>query len=129
MINYWAVLLAAASAFALGGLWYSPAMFLKRWQREAGVDPAKTGRHPAFVFGLAFVLVLIAAYLLARILGPAPALSDAVGTGLIVGVGWVATSYGVNNLFAGRSVTLWAIDAGYHAVKFALFGVILGLWH
>ncbi len=61
MINYWAVLLAALTAFALGGLWYSPAMFLRRWQREAGVDPAKTGRHPAYVFGLSFILVLVAA--------------------------------------------------------------------
>ena len=29
-------LIAALSAFVLGGLWYSPLLFGKAWQREAG---------------------------------------------------------------------------------------------
>ena len=31
-------LIAALSAFMLGGLWYSPALFGKVWQREAGLS-------------------------------------------------------------------------------------------
>ena len=50
-INLWAVLLAAASAFLLGGIWYGP-LFKHAWCREAGVDPDKPNGHPAAVFGV-----------------------------------------------------------------------------
>jgi hypothetical protein len=43
-LNWFAVLAAALSAFALGGLWYGP-LFKKAWCREAGVDPQKKGRQ------------------------------------------------------------------------------------
>jgi len=35
-INYMAVLLAAFSAFALGGVWYSPLLFQKPWMKANG---------------------------------------------------------------------------------------------
>ena len=53
----------------------------------------------------------------------------AVTQGLLVGAGIVAASFGVNNYqFANRSTVLWLIDGGYHAVQFAIYGLILGLW-
>ena len=70
-INLWAVLLAAASAFLLGGIWYGP-LFKHAWCREAGVDPDKPNGHPAAVFGGAFVLSLVAAAVFAVFLGAAP---------------------------------------------------------
>ena len=127
-INLWAVLAAAASAFLLGGLWYGP-LFKHAWCREAGVSPDKPNGHPARVFGGAFVLSLIAAAVFAMFLGPKPALGFAVGAGFAAGLGWVATSFGINYLFAGRSLKLWLIDGGYHTFQFALYGLILGLWH
>ena len=38
-MNYWAVLLAAAPSFVLGGLWYSPRLFGRIWNRENGGQP------------------------------------------------------------------------------------------
>jgi len=35
-VNIWAVLLAAVSSFLLGGLWYSPMLFLKPWNAAMG---------------------------------------------------------------------------------------------
>ena len=127
-INYWAVLVAAASAFLLGGIWYGP-LFKHVWCREAGVDPDKPNGHPAKVFGGAFALSLIAAAVFAMFLGPKPALGFAVGAGFAAGLAWVAASFGINYLFAGRSLKLWLIDGGYHTFQFALYGLILGLWH
>jgi len=50
-----------------------------------------------------------------------PECSTGGGLGLVVGAGWVATSSGgVNGLFAGRPLALFAIDAGYNVVLFAL---------
>ena len=126
-VNYLAVIAAAASAFVLGGLWYGQ-LFKVAWCREAGVDPGSKPAHPGAVFGAAFVLSVLAAYVFALFLGKKP-VTDAAMVGAIVGVCWVATSFGINYLFAGRSLKLWAIDAGYHTLQFALYGLVLGLWH
>ena len=125
-ISILAVLVAAASAFAVGGLWYSPALFGKLWNRENGGQPQQG--HPAKVFGVSFVMALIAATAFAVWLGPDPELGAAVRQGLLVGLCFVATSYGINYQFAQRSTLLWAIDGGYHVAQFVLFGVVLGLW-
>ncbi len=126
-INMWAVLVAATSSFLLGGLWYSKILFGTIWMRESGYDQAKCF-HPARVFGVSFVFSLVGAFVFARLLGPAPVLKDAVLQGLLVGAGVAGTSFGINYQFASRSVTLLAIDASYHTVQFALYGMVLGMW-
>jgi hypothetical protein len=126
-MNIWAVLTAAASSFALGGLWYSPALFGKLWTRENG-GPGQDG-HPGKVFGVAFAFSLVAAACFAWWLGPAPELARAIQNGALAGFGFAATSFGINYQFAQRSFTLWLIDAGYHTAQFTLFGAILGAWH
>lgn len=59
-VNWLAVLLCAVSSLVLGGIWYSPALFAKPWQRAAGLseDQAASG-NMAMIFGGAFVLSLI----------------------------------------------------------------------
>jgi len=129
-VNVLAVLTAAVSSFVLGGLWYSPKVFGNAWNRENGGNPkAPGGHHPALVFGVSFVLSLVAAFAFAVWLGPAPALQMALTRGLVVGACFVATSFGINYQFGGRSPVLWAIDGGYHIGQFLLYGVVLGLWH
>ena len=127
-LNVIAVLVAAASSFLLGGLWYSKVLFGPRWQREAG-DTRKPGAaHPARVFGLSFVFALVAACAYALLVPPAATAAAALTQGLLVGAGVVAASFGINYQFANRSTVLWLIDGGYHTVQFAIYGLILGLW-
>lgn len=127
-IHWLAVLAAAVSAFALGGLWYGP-LFRHAWCREAGIDPGKPNGHPGKVFGIAFAASFIAAAALAFFLGPAPALHTALHAGFAVGLGFVAMGFAINYAFAGRSLKLWLIDGGYHVLQFTLYGLVLGLWH
>ncbi|MDH3621483.1 MAG: DUF1761 domain-containing protein [Gammaproteobacteria bacterium] len=127
-INFLAVLAAALSSFVLGGLWYSPVLFLKPWNKAMGRTEDDNG-HPAKVFGLSFVFALVAAVVFAMLLGPSPVLSEAWKAGLLVGFGFVAMSFGVNYQFANRPFVAWLIDGGYHTSQFVLYGVILGLWH
>lgn len=131
MINFniWAALVAALSCFMLGGLWYSPALFGNLWNREAGRTAESKQGHPAMVFGVSFVFAVIAAFAFAWWLGPAPEFKGAVLRGVLVGACLVGTSFGINYQFANRSLLMWAIDAGYHTVQFAIYGLILGLWH
>jgi hypothetical protein len=129
-VNEWAVLVAALSSFALGGLWYSPLMFLKVWNREAGVgDTPKQAGHPAKVFGVAFLFALVSAAVFAWWLGPNPELEPSLMRGLAAGLGIAGASFGINYQFANRSFLMWAIDAGYHTFQFLLYAVILSAWH
>ena len=125
-VNILAVIVAALSSFALGGLWYSTPIFGAAWRRAAG-GPEIQG-HPAKVFGLSFLFALIAAYAYALLVTPPPSAVMAVVQGLAVGAGVVAASFGINYQFANRPATLWLIDGGYHTVQFAIYGLILGLW-
>ena len=128
-INYLAVVVAAVSSFLLGGLWYSPLLFLKPWNKAMGRDENSSQGHPAKVFGLSFFFALVAAAGFAHLVGPAPALNLALHYGLIVGICFVATSFGINYQFADRPMSAVVIDGGYHIGQFALYAVILGLWH
>lgn len=125
-MNLWIVLLAGVSSFIVGGLWYSPALFGKTWNAENG-GPAGQG-HPAKVFGISLLFSLVAAACFGVLVGPSPGLATAVRTGALVGLGFVAASFGINYQFAQRSLKLWLIDGGYHAVQFLVFGVVFGLW-
>jgi len=127
-LNWLAVIAAAVSAFLLGGIWYGP-LFKTAWCREAGMDPYATPPHPARTFGTAFVCSLAAALIFGVFLGPKASAADGVGAGFVVGLFFVASSFGINYAFAQRSLKLWMIDAGYHILQFSLYGLILGAWH
>jgi hypothetical protein len=128
-VNWLAVLAAAFSAFLLGGLWYSPAMFLKAWQRGTGLsDEQLKGGNAAKIYGGAFVLSLVAAATFAMFLGKLPA-GEATAYGLCAGLTWVAASFGINYLFERRPLSLFLVNGGYHTLQFTLYGLILGLWH
>ena len=80
--NILAVLTAAAASFVLGGLWYSPMLFGKAWQRQTGLsDEQLRGGNMALIFGLSFVLSLAAALVFAMFLGPRPPLALGLGAG------------------------------------------------
>ncbi len=129
-INIWAVLAAAVAIFLIGGLWYSPVLFARTWQREAGLsDERLKNGSPALVFGLAFGLSVIASFVFAMFLGPRPGFGFATGAGFAAGFAWVAASLGIIYLFERRSMKLFLINGGYVTVAFTAIGAILGLWH
>jgi len=121
-------IIAALSAFALGGLWYSPILFGKTWQKEAGLsDERLANANKARIFGISFVLCLIAAVAFSMVIGPDASFFMAFHSGVGVGLAWVATSLGINYLFELKSFKLWLINAGYHSLQFTIYGVIFGL--
>ena len=126
-INVWAVLAATAASFVLGGLWYSKLLFGTVWLRETGIDEANA--NPSVkIFGLTIFFTLIMAAALSWMLGPYPSVLEGIRTGLVVGIAFVACSFGVNYQFSQRGGKLLAIDSGFNIVQFLIMGVILGLW-
>ena len=125
-LNWLAVVVAAAAAFAVGAVWYGP-LFGKRWQALSGLsDEDIQGANMAATYGTAFALQLIAVVVLALLLGPDATAGSGALTGLGVGAAWVATAMGVTSLFTQAPFALTAINAGYHVAYYALAGAILG---
>jgi hypothetical protein len=133
-MNHFAVFTCAISIFLVGAPWYSKAMFLHPWAKANGIDPnaprSKDAKHPARVFGVAFLMAWIAAYAFAALVGhQATTLNDWLVDGVICGTGIAATSFAINYQFANKPTVLLLIDGGYHVAQFTLYGLILGLWH
>jgi hypothetical protein len=127
-ISYLAAGAAAIVTFVIGGIWYSPVLFGKIWQREVGLtDQQLANSNMARIFGTALVLSFVAAVVFALFLGPRPSMPLGLGAGFAAGLCWVASSIGINYLFARRSMKLFLIDGGYHTIQFTLIGVIIAL--
>ena len=127
--NILAVLVAALSTFLIGGLWYSPAVFGKAWMKENGfTEESMKNSNMVKIFGLAFVLGLIAAVNLAMFLGQEGTVADGAFYGFLAGFGWVATFVGTHYLFERKSFRLFLINAGYSVVALTVMGVIIAAW-
>ena len=130
--NGWEVVVAALSAFVVGGLWYGP-VFGSRWQGLVGLsdeDMAET--NMPLIFGVAFVLNLFMATLLSLSMEVASGLATGFLSGALFGgffaIVFVAPTFGVNYLFARRPLALYGIDAGYQVLQLMLMGAIVGAW-
>jgi hypothetical protein len=126
-LNIWAILAAAASAFLVGGLWYSPALLGRAWERANGFS--ETPKADAKVFLLGFLLSMVMAVNLAFFLNDAKT-TAAWGAiaGFLAGFGWVAMGMAVVALFERRSWKYSLINGGYVTVALTLMGLILGGW-
>lgn len=129
-VNWLAVLAATAASFTLGALWYSKSMFGTAWMQEVGLSDesmAKINMRPVLA-GTA-MLQFVAATALAALLGAGSTWLTGLQSGLIIGICWIATAYGITYLFELRSLRLFRINAGYYVVSFALMATIIGAWH
>jgi hypothetical protein len=128
-INYFAVLVAAAATFLVGGLWYSPMLFQRAWMNannltEADLAGGGTGR----IFGLAFLFALVMSLNLAMFLNaPGTTVTWGATAGALTAV-WVALGIGTVALFERRPAAYTAINGGYWFVSLVLMGAILGAW-
>lgn len=133
IVNNAAVVVTGLVIFLLGGLWYSPLLFAKRWMTLIGRSEdeikAKTGSVP-LSYLVVFLCGLATAYVMALVVGnfsPSSALDGAL-IGALCWVGFAgATSFGTA-LFSAKPKALWMIDSGYNLVSFVVAGLILATW-
>jgi Protein of unknown function (DUF1761) len=127
-INWLAVLVATASSFVLGSLWYGP-VFGKPWMRASGMTMEKGAQgNMALTFGGTAVLNLGIAFALALLIGPHAGWHMGLHTGVFSSMLFAASSLGVIYLFEQRPLQLWLINAGYQVVNFSIMGSIIGAW-
>lgn len=128
-LNWIAIIVAAVSAFILGGLWYSPVMFAKRWMKESGVTE-ESARNSNLIrtFGFSFILALVASFFLALFIGNDTGAAYGALAGFMAGLGWVFTFMGISYLFEARTLTHFLINAGYSVISLTIMGFIIGVW-
>jgi uncharacterized protein DUF1761 len=137
-VNWLAVLAAAVVMFALGGLWYSPVLFVKKWMALQGRTEEQMRAEAAaanmpLMYTSAFVCALITAIVMAHIMTHMAAIMPTGAVhgaffGFMAWLGFAApTSYGTA-LFSGKPKQLWFIDSMYNLVSFVLAGLILAAW-
>lgn len=127
-LNLYAIIAAAVAAFVLGGIWYARFVFGEIWVKANGTVYREGKTHNILTFIIAFVFYFIAAFAFAALIGPQPEITYAIKSGAEIGIFFVATSFGINYLFAERSYKLFLIDSTYHLAQFIIYGVVLGLW-
>jgi hypothetical protein len=128
-VNWLAILVAGISAFVIGGVWYSPALFGKAWRKENGfnLEQFQIG-NKGKVFGWTFVLSLLMAVNLGMFLSD-PALKFSMGLlyGFLTGV-WIFCGIAIIGLFEQKSSRYIFINGGYMLVALTLMGGIIGIW-
>jgi hypothetical protein len=128
-LSWPAIVVAAISAFFLGGIWYSPILFNKPWMKENNFTPeiVRSG-NKAKIFGWSFILSLVMAFNLAMFLN-APDIDFHKGLiyGLLAGV-WIFCGIAIIALFELRSLRYILINGGYCLIALGLMGAILGAW-
>lgn len=128
-VNILAVLVAAASTFVIGGVWYSPILFASAWMKENGFkEEEMKNANMGKIFSLSFILEVVIGFNLAMFLSDSPPdLAWGAIAGFLAAV-WVAAAMGITYLFERKSFKLFAINAGYHIVAFVIMGGIIGIW-
>ena len=129
-INYIAVVIATLAGFGLGAVWY---MVLGRaWMRALGKTEAEIkegqGSAKALPFIIALVALFVMAWALAGLMGHLAQVNVRGGViaGLIVWVGFVITTMGVNHAFSGASPKLTLIDGGHWLAVLVVMGAVIG---
>ena len=141
-VNYLAVLVAGIVLFVLGGLWYSPALFAKRWialqgrtEEQMRADAARSNMPVMYL--MAFLCALIIAWAMAVVANSfVPRLPTSAGNwalrgvklGLFTWFGFVLPTTYATALFSMKPKQLWLIDAGYNLVSFIIAGAIILGW-
>ena len=128
-INILAVIVAAISATALGGIWYSRLVFGPLWMRENGFTAESAGKTSLLkIYVLTFICSLVASCVLCFSLVGTNGMLEGIMAGSFAGLGWVATFTAIHYLFESRSFKLYLINAGFSLLALMLMGAILGTW-
>jgi hypothetical protein len=124
-----AILAAAVAGWLFGAVWYT--VLGRVWQTALGKDPdackgQKMPLTPMLVSFLAALVMSAVLYQLLINLG-VMGIQNGAAAGLTVGIGFVATSVLVNNMFQGKKLMVTIIDSAHWVLALVIEGVVISL--
>ncbi len=132
-LNYLAVLVVAVVGFAVGWLWYSPALFAKSWMTEMKLtEEMIKAANPKMcrLFTTSFIYTLISTFAIAALIkahgSPGPV--NGALFGAFVGTLVSGARLMNSGLWEHRSCRLQCINVGHEIALFTLQGAIFGVW-
>ena len=129
MVNYLAVLVAAAAAMVIGGLWYSPIGFGKLWMKLSSLTPKQLEeakkKNMTKSYVLTFISLLVMSYILALFINSTGHLGGLV-TAFLIWLGFIAMVGVGSVLWDNKPWSLYALNMAYWLVALLVMGVILG---
>ncbi|MBK0380974.1 DUF1761 domain-containing protein [Mucilaginibacter segetis] len=129
LVNWLAVIVAALSAFVVGGIWYSSVLFGNAWMIDSNLtqEQIKQG-NKAKAFGFTALFSLIMAANLAMFLADAKTdTSWGATAGFLAGI-WTFAAIAIHSLFELKCWRYIFINGGYSLISLTLMGAILGAW-
>lgn len=123
--NLLAILVAAATGFLIGGLWYGP-LFGKAWMAEHGfTEEQLRAGNMVKIYVLTFAFSVLSALFLGHLLSAVDASPRAtIMISVGISLGYIIPAIGTNYLFSRKSGKLFAIDAGYWLTFYAAMGLV-----
>ena len=132
-LNYLAIIVGVIINQLLGAAWYRT--WGKPWMAAVGItsediEAMKGTAQQWSPYVVAIASALIFTFVLALLLQgmDADGVIHGLLLGLLVAVGFIATSYATTYSFEGRSPCLFLINIGYPLISYAVIGILLTVW-
>jgi hypothetical protein len=130
-LNWLAIVVATIVAFLSGAIWYSKALFGKKWQKSVGLsDKQVNSGNMGEIMGVSAAGIVVSAVaigLLVKVLVLTTAVQGAL-FGLMVAVGILGANKLMQVKFERRPIAYWYITLGGDIVALSLMGAILAVW-
>jgi hypothetical protein len=157
-LNFYAILVAAASTLVVGAVWYSPMLFANAWMKESGLTEEQLKKGNMLkIFGLTFIFSIMIAMIMqvltihqfgaigmvggdpTKALPSYNAFMADYGTvfrtfkhgalhGFMSGLFFALPVIAINGLFERKSWKYIFIHAGYWIVSLTIMGAIVCGW-
>lgn len=126
-----AVLVSSLICFAIGALWFSPALFGNQWLRSLNISSRE---YSHYINGRNFLLlaVFVIAFnvgisIVINLLGYSN-MREGVYAGIIMWGTFILPQFGIMLTFERRPFLLYAIYSGYFLVIFVISSALFSMW-
>jgi len=135
-VNYLALLIAAVASMIAGFLWYSQALFGKKWMKLMGYSSEslkKAQKEMGKLYFLSFVVSIVSAYVLSHVMVLTknffgyPSLQTGITSAFWMWLGFVMPVQVTNTIFSDKNWELFGINTGYQLTSLILMGLAIGI--
>ena len=136
-INYLAVFLGGIASMLVGFIWYSGAVFGKKWARLMGYTDQslkEAQKEMGMLYGVSFVLAILTTYILAHVVDLSlyfygnPPIQTGLTSAFFMWLGFIMPVQVTGEIFGAKRWKVFQINTGYQLASLLAAGFIMGLF-